>query len=90
MQEIIAHIFKEMGGATALANGLGLRVQTVHSWLGTKDDRAEIPPWRRPAVLALAQRNAEVFGKLSPEAITYLASTERAPRKASEPQADAA
>lgn len=77
MQDIIRHIFEKLDGYKAIADGTGMPVQTVHSWLGTDGRKAaEIPPWRRPAVLELAQRTGKV-GSLSEEARAYLTSTER-------------
>jgi hypothetical protein len=73
MQQVIAHIFNVLGGATPIARGTGFPVQTVHSW--TKEP-AEIPPWRRPAILDLARR-VNKLDELSDEARLYLSSTER-------------
>lgn len=74
MQAVIEHIFVKLGGPTAIATGTGLPVQTVHSWVSKKP--AEIPPWRRPAILDFARRN-ECLDHLSVEAREYLASDER-------------
>ena len=79
MQELIAHIFKVLDGATAIANGTGFPVQTVHDWL--RKEPAEIPPWRRAAVLDFARRIKKADA-LSDEARAYLTSTERTVRKA--------
>lgn len=79
MQNVIAHIFKVLGGATAIANGTGHPVQTVHDWLNKPP--AEIPPWRRPAVLDFARREKKL-DELGDEARAYLASTERMVGKA--------
>lgn len=78
MQEIIKHIFEELGGATAIATGTGYPVQTVHEWLGNerKAKAAEIPPWRRSAVLQFAKDEGKLSA-LSQEALSYLESTER-------------
>lgn len=62
-----------------IANGTGLPVQTVHDWL--RKPPAEIPPWRRPAVLDFARREKKLDA-LSEDARTYLASTERTVGKA--------
>lgn len=74
MQAVIEHIFSELGGPTAIANGTGFPVQTVHSWVNKKP--AEIPPWRRPALLDFARRS-KLVDQLSSEAREYLASDER-------------
>lgn len=79
MDEILTEIFGTLGGATAIANGTGLPVQTVHDWLRKKP--AEIPPWRRPAVLDFARREKK-DDELSEEARAYLTSNERTVRKA--------
>ena len=82
MQDIVRHIFETLDGYKAIADGTGLPVQTVHSWLATDGKKpAEIPPWRRPAVLAFAQR-AKKIDELSEDARAYLTSTERSARKA--------
>lgn len=78
MRNIIEHIFEHLGGPTAIARGTGYPVQTVHSWT---EEPAEIPPWRRPALLDLARRENKLDG-LSDEARAYLASTKRTARKA--------
>lgn len=74
MQQVIEHIFLKLGGATAIATGTGFAVQTVHDWL--RKGPAEIPPWRRTAVLDLARREGKL-DDLSPEAREYLTSAER-------------
>lgn len=79
MREIIKHIFDELGGATAIATGTGYPVQTVHDWINKPP--AEIPPWRRSAVLQFAKDEGKLSA-LSQEALTYLESTERTVRKA--------
>ena len=79
MQEIVRHIFSELGGPTAIASGTGFPVQTVHDWL--RKEPVEIPPWRRPAVLDFARREKK-FDALSEEARAYLVSTERSVRRA--------
>lgn len=79
MEQIIAEIFDKLGGATAIANGTGLPVQTVHDWL--KKGKAEIPPWRRPKVLTFAKK-ARKLDDLSSEARDYLHSDERSVGKA--------
>ena len=79
MQQIISDIFDKLGGATAIATGTGFPVQTVHDWLGK--GKAEIPPWRRAAVLDFARREKKL-ADLSEEARTYLASSERTVGKA--------
>jgi hypothetical protein len=76
MEEILTEIFGKLGGATAIARGTGFPVQTVHDWLGKVDKKAEIPPWRRPAVLDFARREGK-FGELSGDARAYLLSNER-------------
>lgn len=82
MQEIIRHIFEKLDGYKSIADGTGLPVQTVHAWLGTDGKKpAEIPPWRRPAILELAQRTKRI-DELSEEARAYLTSTDRTVRKA--------
>jgi hypothetical protein len=79
MQTVIAHIFDKLGGPTAIATGTGMAVQTVHDWL--RNPPAEIPPWRRPAVLDFARREGKL-ADLSEEARAYLASHERTVGKA--------
>ena len=78
MQTVIEHIFKELGGPTKIGTGIGLPTQTVHSWVNKAP--AEIPPWRRPAVLDFARREGKLDA-LSDEARGYLASHERTVRK---------
>ncbi len=78
MEAIVPHIFDKLGGATVIAKGIGSPVQTVHDWLNK--GKPEIPPWRRSDVLDFAKR-AEKLDALSPEAVAYLVSQERAPRK---------
>ena len=77
METEVTEIFNALGGATAIANGVGAPVQTVHDWL--KKGVPEIPPWRRPGVLEYAKR-AEKLEKLSNRAVSYLLSQDRAPR----------
>jgi hypothetical protein len=79
MQDIIKHIFDELGGPTAIANGTGFAVQTVHDWL--RKAPAEIPPWRRSAVLQFAKDQGKL-ASLSREALAYLESSERTVRQA--------
>lgn len=55
-----------------MADATGIPMKTVFSW---KEDKPNIPAWRRPAVLDAAKR-ANVT--LPPEAVIYLASAERA------------
>lgn len=71
--QVIDHIFKALGGATAIATATGAPVQTVHSWK-TKNC---IPPWRRSSVLRAPLKEGE---RLSPEAVEYLRSAERKPQ----------
>jgi hypothetical protein len=78
MQDIVAHIFKVLDGPTKIATGTGFPVQTVHSWT---ESPAEIPPWRRSAVLDFARRTNKL-DDLSDEARAYLASDKRTVRKA--------
>jgi hypothetical protein len=78
MQQVIEHIFETLGGPTKIATGTGFAIQTVHSW--TKAP-AEIPPWRRSAVLDFARRDGKL-DKLSADAREYLTSTERTVGKA--------
>jgi hypothetical protein len=78
MQDIIEHIFEILGGPTKIATGTGFPVQTVHSWT---ERPAEIPPWRRGAVLDFARRTNKL-DELSDEARAYLASDKRSVRKA--------
>lgn len=77
MEEVVAHIFDTLGGPTKIATGTGQAVQTVHSW---SKSPAEIPPWRRAAVLDFARR-AKKIDDLSQEAREYLTSTERTVRR---------
>ena len=74
MRTVIEHIFSELGGPTKIAHGTGYPVQTVHDWL--RKEPAEIPPWRRAAVLDLARREKKLDA-LSEKARAYLTSTER-------------
>lgn len=74
MQDIISHIFETLGGATVIATGTGIPVQTVHDWI--KKGKAEIPPWRRAAVLDFARREKKL-PELSDAAREYLSSAER-------------
>lgn len=78
MQDIIDHIFKTLKGPTKIADGTGFPVQTVHSWINKKP--AEIPPWRRAAVLDFARRDGKL-DELSDEAKAYLASPDRMVRR---------
>ena len=57
-------------GPRAMATAFGAPIQTVHSWKA----KGNIPPWRRPAVIAASQRMGQA---LDPELLTYLASSER-------------
>ena len=79
MQQVIEHIFDKLGGPTKIATGTGFAVQTVHDWL--RKGPAEIPPWRRPAVLDFARREGK-FADLTDEAKAYLTSHERTVGKA--------
>ena len=79
MDEILSEIFEKLGGATAIARGTGNPVQTVHDW--RQKGKAEIPPWRRAAVLDFARRDGKL-ADLSDEARAYLASHERTVRNA--------
>jgi DNA-binding transcriptional regulator YdaS (Cro superfamily) len=74
MTEVHA-IFEAFGGPSKLAQLTGLSLQTVSDWRAK--GRPEIPPWRRPLVLAAA----ESLEKPLPEsAIAYLQSDERPAR----------
>ncbi len=77
MQTIVEEIFGKLGGATKIATGTNQPVQTVHDWLAK--GKAEIPPWRRPAVLKYAAESQKLT-ELSPAALAYLQSTERSVR----------
>lgn len=72
MDEIIREIFEKLGGSTKIARALNSPVQTVHSWLA----KADIPPWRRAAVLGLVRKNRKAPA-LSEAAVAYLQSQER-------------
>jgi hypothetical protein len=76
--DVVRQIFDDLGGATAIARGTGHAVQTVHDWLvkGT----AEIPPWRRGAVLEFARKEGKLT-TLPPECLEYLQSQARPARK---------
>lgn len=76
MDELLSEIFEKLGGATAISRGTGYPVQTVHDWLKKKGAKPEIPPWRRPTVLAYARREG-LFDALSDEAKAYLTSDAR-------------
>lgn len=72
---IVHEIFDALGGPSAIARATGFKLQTVCDWRvkGT----AEIPPWRRGAVLKAAHDLGVV---LSPDALEYLQSETREPR----------
>lgn len=78
MESVVSEIFEKLGGATKIANGVNLSVQTVHDWINK--GTPEIPPWRREAVLRVA-RESEKLTVLSKDALAYLQSQARAPRK---------
>lgn len=65
IDDIILEIFTAFGGQTALAGFLGEPVSTVDSWKGN----GNIPRWRKPGVLQLAESRAL---ELSDEAWAYL------------------
>jgi hypothetical protein len=75
MAHVVHEIFAAFKGATGLANATGLPMKTVFEW-NRKHRAPSIPPWRRPAVLAAAQRDRK---ELSAAALAYLASDERTP-----------
>lgn len=75
MQSVVPEIFDVLEGSTAIARGTGLPIQTVNDWL--KKGKPEIPPWRRPAVLAFAKKSGKL-ADLSADARGYLVSQERA------------
>lgn len=77
--DVITKIFKTLGGSTKIATGVGLPVQTVNDWLNK--GQAEIPPWRRPAVLDFARRE-EKLSELPADCLAYLQSQERTVGKA--------
>ena len=79
METVIAHIFETLGGPTRIATGTGFPIQTVHSWVNKKP--AEIPPWRRAAVIDFARREKKIDA-LTSEAREYLASSDRTVGKA--------
>lgn len=74
MENAVTEIFRKLGGATAIARGINLPVQTVHDWLAK--GKPEIPPWRRADVLMFARDNGKLT-ELSPESLAYLQSQER-------------
>jgi hypothetical protein len=71
MNEVLA-IFDAFDGPTNLARGTGFRLQTVCDW--RRKGNPEIPPWRRPAVLAAAKSMSIA---LPDEAVRYLKSDDR-------------
>ena len=73
---IVHAIFDAFDGPTPIAEETGIPMKTVFSW---KEAPPNIPAWRRPAVLEAARRKNIT---LSPEALAYLASAERAPKVA--------
>lgn len=72
---IVDRIFEELGETTAIANETGDPVQTVNCW----KTNGNIPRWRRASLIEIARRTNKA---LSDESLEYLASSERAPRKA--------
>jgi hypothetical protein len=78
--QVIDHIFKVLGEATAIATATGDPVQTVHSWKANE----RIPPWRRKALLAIKPIEGEA---LSAEALAYLKSKARRPEVSNEAEA---
>ncbi len=72
---VVPTIFEAFGGVNRLAEATGTPQQTASEWLNRSPP--DIPPWRRPAVLGAARKLKE---PLPPEALTYLASTQRIPR----------
>lgn len=73
---VVHAILAAFDGPTKLAEETGIPMKTVFSW---KEDKPNIPAWRRPAVLDAAKRASVT---LPPEALIYLASAERIPAKA--------
>lgn len=71
---IVDRIFDTLGEATAIAGETGDPVQTVHSWKA----KGNIPHWRRQAVIDAAKR---LDRTLDADALAYLASTDRAPKR---------
>jgi hypothetical protein len=71
---IVDTIFDTLGEATAIATETGDPVQTVHSWKA----KGNIPHWRRQAVIEAAKK---LNKPLAPDALEYLASTDRAPKR---------
>lgn len=69
---IVHEIFAAFKGPGNIAKATGLPLQTVSDW--RVKGKPEIPPWRRNAVLDAAKRDSV---DLSPEAIAYLASSDR-------------
>jgi len=63
---VVESLFGERTRVTAIAREMRAPVKTVWCW----KKKGEIPPWRRPAVLAAVQR---LELDVSAEAIAYLA-----------------
>jgi hypothetical protein len=73
---VVHTIIDAFGGVNATAEKSGTAQQTVSEWRTRTPP--EIPPWRRAILLDVARR-AKV--QLPPEAVAYLASTNRTPRQ---------
>jgi hypothetical protein len=73
---VVHAILDAFKGPSRLADATGIPMKTVFSW---KEEPANIPEWRRPAVIDAARREKI---QLPAEAWEYLASTERAPKVA--------
>jgi len=72
---VVDEIFAALGEATKIASATGDPVQTVHSWKA----KGNIPHWRRSRLIELAKQQPV---ELSGDALKYLISTERAPKRA--------
>lgn len=69
-------IIKAFGGQVAMSKATGVPQQTIDTW--AKRAPPEIPPWRRPAIIAAAAHSKAVV--LTDEHVAYLRSTERTPK----------
>lgn len=74
--EHVQDIITAFGGQTGTAEATGIAQQTISEWVTREPP--EIPPWRRPAIIAAAQARAI---ELSEDAVAYLQSTDRTPRR---------
>ncbi len=55
--DTVSDIFDALGGVTAIANGTGIPLTTVHSW----KRKGFVPHWRVDALASLADRLGKPF-----------------------------